>query len=140
MGMYEAIKDGAKMLQATDNGPLLKNFMDIQMGYLALTKELEEANEKIKQLEERLKNKEIFNLNEKGYYEQSNTSIKYCSRCYEVDYKLVSLHEESLKANGIFYVCPQCKIEVLKEKKDFSSGIRAIGNLNKNNNNNRKQW
>ena len=118
MGMYDVLKDGVKIVQATDNAPLLKNYMDIQNGYLALKQELEEANDKIKQLEERLKNKENLKLNENGYYEVENSNIKYCTRCYEVDYKLVSLHEETLRTNGIFYVCPQCKNEVLKEKKE----------------------
>ena len=132
--MYDALKDGVKIVQATDNAPLLKNYMDIQNGYLALKQELEEANDKIKQLEERLKNKENLKLNENGYYEVENSNIKYCTRCYEVDYKLVSLHEETLRTNGIFYVCPQCKNEVLKEKKDSSSSIRVINNKNKNSN------
>lgn len=79
--------------------------MDIQNSFLELQQELKVANDKIKQLEERLENKSKVQYNEKGYYEEENSTKKYCSRCYESDYKLISLHEDTLRANGIFYVC-----------------------------------
>lgn len=140
MGMYDALKDGIKIVQSTDNAPLLKNYMDIQNGYMALKEQLEEANNKIKDLEERLKNKEILTFNEKGYYEEKDSNRKVCSRCYEVDNKVVSLYEDTMQSNGIYYVCPQCKNEVLKEKKEITVPVASTKNINKGNFPNRKTW
>lgn len=140
MGMYDALKDGIKIVQSTDNAPLLKNYIDIQNGYMALKEQLEEANNKIKDLEERLKNKEILTFNEKGYYEEKGSTRKICSRCYEVDNKVVSLYEDTMQTSGIYYVCPQCKNEVLKEKKEIGVPVASIKNMNRGNFPSRKTW
>lgn len=139
MGIYETIKEGLKLVQATDNMPLIKNYMDIQNSYQELQEELRKANDKINQLEERLQNKAKVEYNELGYYEEENSSKKYCSRCFEVDNQLISLHEDTLRTNGVFYVCPQCKTEILKEKKESSMPIVQVSNVKKSDNF-RRRW
>lgn len=115
MGVYDVIQDGIHIVQASDNMELLKTFMEIQAGYMEIMKELEEKKERIRKLEEQLENKAKLKLSDKGYYEREGSSTKYCSRCYEVDEKLVSLSVVDDGWTHAKYVCPNCSHEIKKD-------------------------
>lgn len=115
MGMYDAIKDGISLVQASDNAELLKKFMDIQNGYIEVMKQLEEKNNYIKQLEEQLVYKGKLTLSKNGYYDEEGTEIKYCSRCFQVEHMAVSLNTVDNNCGIREYECPQCKARVFKE-------------------------
>lgn len=110
MGMYEEIKDSINL---NDNVELLKNFMDIQKGYLQMKGELEEANKKIKQLEEKLTLKEKLIYKDNMYYINDGDKLDgpYCSRCYDDKNKLVRMH-----INRYNYQCPVDGVKVSTEE------------------------
>ena len=89
MGMYEAIKDGFDVVRASDNVPLLKNFMDIQQGYMQMQKELEQANQKIEELSKQLELKGKLIFQDNMYYVKNDNGLEgpFCSRCYDENKK-----------------------------------------------------
>ncbi|MDM0600261.1 hypothetical protein QTH13_13390 [Clostridium perfringens] len=104
MGNFEKIKkflsDGNEILSLPDKIELKKCIKN-------LNNELIEAKEEIKRLKELLNDKITLKRNINGYFEDEK-GIKYCSRCWEVDTKKVSLKNEIRSMREVL-VCPNCK-------------------------------
>ncbi len=92
MGLYEGIKDVAKIVQQADNIELYRQLLDLsaqalemQSEIARLTKEVSELR-KGKDLEQQIiRNKELFiTLKE-------NPEIRYCSHCWDSDKKLIQI-------------------------------------------------
>lgn len=103
MGMYDAIKDGLSVVQASDNIELLKSFMEIQNGYWEMQEELKKAKDEIKSLKEQLELKDHIVFRDNMYYilDKSGDDGPFCSSCFDEKKKLVRMHN---KGNG--YMCP----------------------------------
>lgn len=120
MGWYEAIKDGLSIAQKADNIELTKQLLEIQKEMQDLQQENFELRKEITELKE-LDSKEIeYDDNRTAVYEVKEGNKKegpYCTRCWEVDRKLVSVHIVK-KSMRDAYACPQCESEVIIARHD----------------------
>ncbi|MBQ7955883.1 MAG: hypothetical protein IJ282_09035 [Lachnospiraceae bacterium] len=106
MGLYEGIKDVARIVQQADNLELYKALLDLSAQALDMQAEiatLKKENEELKA--ETLKKKSI--VRHKGIYitlEGEQPEIAYCSTCYGKDSKLIQMFDYDEEC----YQCPVC--------------------------------
>ena len=55
MGIIDVLKDAMKLAQASDNAPLVRQLTDAMAGTVALSAENHELNDRIRELEKRLR-------------------------------------------------------------------------------------
>ena len=121
MGIYDVLKDAVSLAQKAGNTDLLKGLLDAQQQALDLLNALREKDEEVQQLKDevsRLKSSmQIAGdvVEREGWYflKGEDGSRKWppvCSRCWEVDIRLIHLHKiRRLNRDGLR--CPECKSE-----------------------------
>ncbi len=116
MGLYEGLKDIAKIVQQADNIELYRQILDLSAQALdmqAKISELTEENVELKKkqnLEERIQRHQELYITLKG--EDSN--IYFCSHCWDNDRKLIQLEK--------FYgesTCPQCHWRCIYDRIEY---------------------
>ena len=121
MGLYDALKDVASIAQKVGNIELIKGLFDAQQQALDLLKASREKDDEIQQLKDeisRLKSSmQIAGdvVEREGWYflrgeDGGRKWPPVCSRCWEVDVRLVHLHSVSSRSRDGVH-CPQCKSE-----------------------------
>lgn len=113
MGLYEGIKDVAKIVQQADNIELYRQLIDLsvqafdmQTEIVRLTNEVSELR-KEKEIEQQItRNKELF------FTLTENPEIMYCSHCWDSDKKLIQI---KLYDSGGFK-CPHCDVSGIYDK------------------------
>ena len=114
MGIYDGIKDVAKVMQQADNIELYQKLLDLSAQALDMQDEIAKLREENKEL----KNKntisgKIMRHEPKDRTEpfitlsDDETGIKYCARCFEIHNKLIQL--------DYFGECPQCITERVRK-------------------------
>lgn len=107
MGLYEGIKDVAKIVQQADNLELYRQLLDLSAQALemqATINKLSEENAKLKKkqdLEERIQRHQGLYITLKG----EEDDILYCSHCWDNDRKLIQMQ----KSHGECF-CPHCQL------------------------------
>ena len=105
MGLYEGIKDVAKIVQKADNVELYRQLIDLSAQALdmqATINKLTEENAELKKrqdLEERIERHQELYITLKG----DENNIFYCSHCWDSDGKLIQMRKSSKE-----YHCPHC--------------------------------
>ena len=123
MGLYEGIKDVAKVIQQADNIDLYKRLLDL--GSQALDMQAEIA--KLKEENEILKRRHDLTTKvqrHQGTYitlSDDSQSIRYCSNCWDCEQKLIQLNTRDY---GTFF-CPHCKNKDIYDEADRSP--RPVG-------------
>ena len=109
MGLYDGIKDVAKIVQQADNIDLYRRLLDLSNEALEMQAKIQELQEENRELK---KQRELNNTIE--YYEDPyitlNTdrkTIRYCAACWADKQKLVPL--QSAGEEDITMQCPLCK-------------------------------
>lgn len=118
MGLYEGIKDVAKVVQQADNIQLYSQLIDLSAQALEQQKEISRLKLEIREL------KKMADLSEKiQRHDQPFVTLKdedpiicYCSRCWDVDSKLVQVRCET--RTGRFY-CPNCENTGIYNKEKY---------------------
>lgn len=121
MGLYEGIKDVAKIAQKADNIELYKQLLDLGAQALDMQEEirrLKEANAELKD-EKNLKSKICRHISKKidSFHNEHPyitllddvDEIRYCAICWGRDKKLIQLYDE--------LNCEECSR--LKQKNDY---------------------
>lgn len=112
MGLYEGIKDVAKIVQQADNIQLYQQLIDLSAQALDMQNEItrltiENTELKKKQdLEEKIQRHEGLYVTLEGC-----NNIMYCAHCWDSDRKLIQMFTEHGK-----YRCPHCDIEGIYDK------------------------
>lgn len=107
MGLYEGIKDVAKIVQQADNVELYRMLLELSAQALDMQAEnatLQRQNEELKA--ELLKKRSV--IRHKGIYitlEGEQPGIVYCSSCYGKDNKLIQMFDYDEEC----YQCPVCR-------------------------------
>ena len=115
MGLYEGIKDVAKIVQQADNIDLYRQLLDLGTQALDMQSEikrLQEENAKLKGDLYRQQNIERHN----GIYitlKEDDRKIPYCSTCYGKDDKMIQMEDAACGE----YQCPVCNM-ITKLDKD----------------------
>ena len=109
MGLYEAVKDVAKLAQQADNIDLYRRLLDLSAQALDMQDEIS----KLKEENARLKRKQDLSSSIQRHKESFITlegeepMLRYCSHCWDADEKLVQLL--CYEYSGEFD-CPHCKM------------------------------
>ena len=131
MGLYDGIKDVAKVVQQADNIELYKKLLDLSAQALDLQDEisnLKKENAELKRQKDIEQQIERYNLPYLTLKDDEN-KLKYCTNCWDDSHKLIQLHcdEES----GEYY-CPCCKDKGIyddaKNKEYVNKKYAAIAN------------
>lgn len=112
MGLYEGIKDVAKIVQQADNIDLYRQLLDLGAQALDMQSEimrLQEENAKLKGDLYKQQNVErhegiFITLKDDPY------KIPYCASCYGKDGKLIQMFNYKPE----YYRCPACKVVAIK--------------------------
>lgn len=114
MGIYDGIKDVAKVMQQADNIELYQKLLDLSAQALDMQDEIAKLREENKELKD--KNiifckimRHVPKDRTEPYITLSDdeTEIKYCARCFEIHNKLIQL--------DYFGECPQCITERVRK-------------------------
>lgn len=113
MGLYEGIKDVAKVLQQSDNITLYLQLLDLSAQALELQREVARLtfeNEKLKKqkdIEAKIQRhtEPIITLND--------TNVIYCSHCWDNEKKLIQVSTNDNKGE---FICPHCNFEGIYNK------------------------
>ena len=106
----ELLKDAKNFAAGANDLQLKSILLDIQDKIF----ELQEENRELKIELHDLKNKNILEseleYRNNAYFKENNEEIPYCSRCYDVDKKLVIMESWAPYSSPNYeYKCPQCK-------------------------------
>ena len=140
MGLYEGIKDVAKVIQQADNIELYRQLIDLSAQALDMQNEISRLSienaelKKLRDIENQIKrhNEPYITLND------DDSQILYCSRCWDYEKKLIQVKcydTGSFKCthcdnNGIF--------DLAKNEEHYQRERDAFRNLN--NRRNRHEW
>jgi hypothetical protein len=125
MGLYEAVKDVAKLAQQADNIDLYRRLLDLSAQALDMQDEIS----KLKEENARLKRKQDLSSSIKRHKEAFVTiegeepMLRYCAHCWDADEKLVQLLCD--EDTGSFE-CPHCKVQGVFDKAKNDAMYRQI--------------
>jgi len=93
MGLYDEIKDVAKVIQKVDNIDLYKQLLDLSSQALELQNEVAKLQQENANLTKRLEIEDDIERSEKLFItrKSDSTKIKYCSHCWDADRKLIQI-------------------------------------------------
>lgn len=110
MGLYEALKDLAKVIQRMDNIEVTQKLMDVQMQAGELIEEAHVLRDKVRQLETRSQIEQSLVFEDDVYYRRLSKGGEdgpFCSKCWDVTKALVRLHTREN-----WWFCPNCNTTV----------------------------
>lgn len=107
MGLYDGIKDVAKVLQKADNIDLYQKLLDLSSQALELQSEIAKLQQENANLKKELEVTDDIERYEKVFITLKNDKgkIKFCSHCWDSERKLIQI---DCSRNGEF-TCPHCK-------------------------------
>lgn len=121
MGLYDGIKDAAKVIQKADNIELYEKLLDLSAQAL----ELQNDNARLIEENKKLRKKEDLScriVRHKDTYitlKDDNDEIMYCSCCWDSSNKLIQAHKND---NGAFW-CHVCKNQGYYDREKFRRSI-----------------
>lgn len=133
MGLYEAVKDIAKLAQQADNIDLYRKLLDLSAQALDMQSEIAKLTEENAELKKRRNLSDKIVRHKEPYITLKNDEdgLCYCSHCWDSQQLLMQLN---CHKNGTFE-CPHCKAtgiydNELKNQAD-ADRARAMRELNK---------
>ena len=123
MGLYENIKEVAKIVQKADNIDLYSKLLDLSEQALELQNKnriLEEEIDKLKKQKDLTKN---VVRHEETYItlRDDKDDVMYCSSCFDNSNKLIQIKKYD---DGMFY-CPICKNNGHYDKELFKKSLES---------------
>lgn len=110
MGIYDGLKDAAKVLKEADKIEQYKEILEAQEKMLEMQtriKVLESENESLKKL--RILEDEI-EYRDKSYW--LNEDGPYCARCWDAERKLIHLRQQNFQKSD--YDCDNCDVKNIR--------------------------
>ncbi len=120
MGLYEGIKDVAKVVQQADNIQLYQQLIDLSAQALDMQSEITRLTNENAELKKKQDLESKIQRHEGLYVTLENDSIMYCSHCWDSDRKLIQMFTENGK-----YRCPHCNIEGIFNKKQYDAYVNS---------------
>lgn len=115
MAIYDTLKDLAGLAQKAGMIDLYRQAVELMQQVTEQQQQITTLNDKVKSLTEQLQLREQMTRKDDAHW-KADGSGPYCSRCYEVDGKAVSLNLFRPMSRHVAerYICPQCKSHVGK--------------------------
>lgn len=115
MGLYDGIKDVAKIIQKADNIELYQKLLDLSSQALELQNEILSLTSEINELKKKQDIESKICRHKELYLTLENEdSIIYCTHCWDYDKKLIQMKT----ANGQYF-CPHCKTDGVYNKDEY---------------------
>lgn len=108
MGLYEGIKDVAKVVQKADNIQLYSQLIELSAQALELQDEISALKLEIRELKKNNEISDRIQRHEQPFItlKDESLSICYCSRCWDVDSRLVQVYCDTDRGT---FSCPNCR-------------------------------
>jgi hypothetical protein len=121
MGLYDGIKDIAKVLQKADNIDLYSKLIDLSAQALDLQDEVSKLQMENKKLKEEQEIANDIERHESLFVTRKSDEarVKYCSRCWDSEHKLIQV---DCYCNGRFR-CPHCSSAGVDDKVKYKNGL-----------------
>lgn len=133
MGLYESIKDVAKVVQQADNIELYRQLLDLSAQALDLQAEisrLKEENEDLKRKRD-ISGRVVRHLEPYVTIRDEEPALCYCSHCWDIANQLIQL--DCNDYNGTFE-CPHCHMKGTydreRKKRAEKAQLDAISSIN----------
>ena len=123
MGLYDGIKDAAKVIQKADNIELYEKLLDLSSQALELQNDnarLIEENKKLIQKEE-LSSKVVRHEETYITLKDDNNGIMYCSCCWDSSNKLIQVRKDD---DG-YFLCHLCKNNGYYDRQKYLRSISS---------------
>lgn len=115
MGLYEGIKDVAKIVQQADNVDLYRRLIDLSAQALDMQNTINKLSEENAILKKKQDIEERIQRHSELYLTLKNEdSILYCSHCWDNERKLIQVST----LNGL-YPCPHCKLKGVYDQNEY---------------------
>ena len=115
MGLYDGIKDVAKVMQQADNIDLYRQLLDLSAQALDLQAEisrLKEENEELKKKQD-ISGKVVRHLEPYVTIRDEEPALCYCSHCWDIANQLIQLDCNDYKGT---FECPHCHMKGTYDK------------------------
>ena len=109
MGFYDGLKDAAAVLKEANKIPEYREILDAMEKMLEMQKRIADLEAQNKDLLAKLETKGRLSYDRSTYWlakEDGTTEGPFCSRCWDVEKKLVRTHS---RGNPDVHQCPECK-------------------------------
>lgn len=121
MGLYDGLKDAAKVLQEAGKIEQYKEILAAQQKMMEMQETISELKSTNLDLEEKLKIKGDLKFRNNAYWIDGDNE-PFCSRCWEADKKPIHLHPDG---NPAYYKCPNCNADSVVVKPELDTPPRA---------------
>lgn len=121
MGLYEGIKDVAKIVQQADNLELYRQLLDLSAQALDMQATINKLTEENAELKKKQNIEERIQRHQELYITLKNEDgdIYYCSHCWDNDRKLIQMK----KTHGEFF-CPHCLQHGIYNQFEYDKCVR----------------
>jgi len=118
MAIFDELRSIGKVLQEAGKIEQYQQILEAQKELLEMQKEIQKLEKENRGLKEKLEIKENLEYDDKNnvYWSKKGGEEKdgpFCSRCWDVDKKLVRLHPTGIEGS---LICPQCEKRVSSRK------------------------
>ena len=95
MGLYDGIKDVARIVQKADNVDLYQKLLDLSAQALELQAEVVKLRDENTVLRQKLSTKHAIKRHKQPYitFAEDELNLKYCALCWDSDEKAIQMHE-----------------------------------------------
>ena len=116
MGLYEGIKDVAKVLQQADNVELYCQLIDLSAQALDMQNKINQLSSENAELKKKQDLEERIQRHQKLYVtlKDEEGEIFYCSHCWDNNRKLIQMQ----KSHGEFF-CPHCHLHGIYDQSEY---------------------
>lgn len=122
MGLYEGIKDVAKVVQQADNVELYRQLLELSSQALDMQNEIKRLTDENNELKKAKNLGDNIERHKETYItlKNENEQVLYCSRCWDHEQKLVQVKTYD---NGKFQ-CTHCKNEGIYDQIAYDNYLR----------------
>ena len=120
MGLYEGIKDVAKIVQQADNIELYRQLLDLCEQALEMQNKINQLSSENAELKKKQDIEERIQRHQELYItlKEDECDIFYCSHCWDYDRKLIQMY----KYHGE-YSCPHCGRHGIYDHSEYDNFI-----------------
>jgi hypothetical protein len=120
MGIYDGLKDAAKVLQESGKIEQYRQILDAQEKMLEMQKRIGDLEVDNKDLREKLESKGKLKFEKNAYWirEEKGADGPFCSRCWDADKQLIRMQP---CGNPAYFDCPNCKNKGVQINPDQAS-------------------
>jgi len=123
MGIFDDLKNAAKILQEAGKIEQYKKILEAQKELLDMQKKIDDLEEENRELKKKLKIKESVAYRNNAYWVKKSEKEEdgpFCSRCYDKDKDLIRMQP---CGNPEWGECPECNNRVQTTKGSTQSGV-----------------